>query len=695
MVFFKNNPFIRLILPLIIGILLQYNFPIPSLIIFSISLILLIAIVLLVCITISYPLNYLKGLVLSLFLISIGLLTVCFTRIEKPTHTTNKHVLLIGEINEVPLERDNNYKAKINIEAQKSGPQWQEINTKIIAYFEKPDSSLNLKAGNKIVFNTRLNDVNHQQNPFGFDYAKYLALKQISQSVYLKTNDWMLLSEDEIGIRNKALNLRKKCIDTYKSYGIKGNNLAILSALTLGYKNKLDEKVRQAYSGAGAMHVLAVSGLHVGIIYLVLNILLSWFAIFARLKKAKYTLILFVLWGYAFLTGLSPSVMRATVMFSFVLFGQITNKKVSIYNSLAASAFFLLLINPLLLFELGFQLSYIAVIGIVFFHPRIYKLIYFRYKILNWMWSLTAVSIAAQLATFPITIYHFHQFPSYFWISNIGVTLSAFILMLFSILFFTALGLPAIATIIAIAINKILTLTYLFIQWVNNLPYSIISDISFSNLQVFLLYGLLFFIAIWLTSKRYAAIFTSLFCLFMLGFLTVFYTNSRNKQSAVCVYQVRSETAIQFVTQQKSVWLSSKQHDNPYINTLINNGNIYWKSTENSVFSINELTDTIIKHEDWYYNSGFWAHNKSKGLLIHTLSNIPKNPKDSIFLDYLFVSGNPSFSLKDLPYKIIYKNVIIDGSVPNWKIKQFTPKNPNANLYTTNNQGAFIAYNEL
>ena len=166
------------------------------------------------------------------------------------------------------------------------------------------------------------------------------------------------------------------------------------------------------------MHVLAVSGLHVGIIFFILNFLLTPLNRNKRLLKIKLFLLVGALWFYAFLTGLSPSVMRSCTMFSFIVVGENLNKRTNIYNTLAASAFLLMLINPLIIFGAGFQLSYIAVISIVFFQPRLAALVAVKNRILKYVWDLFTVSVAVQIGTAPISIFYFHQFPVYFWLSN-------------------------------------------------------------------------------------------------------------------------------------------------------------------------------------------------------------------------------------------------------------------------------------
>lgn len=677
-------------MPLILGILIQFYFALDELIIGAMFITVLLGVIIISLLKLPFHLQYLKGIVLNVFIVSCGILITNLRDVEFQPIPNSEKTLLIGEITKLPDERAKNYKTEILLESQKENSSWEKVNTKIIAHIEKDTSLLSLKAGNKIVFSTKVSPMRSQQNPFGFNYAKYLSHKQIDNIVYIKKGEWTMLLANEHGFKNRALNLRQKIINLFIKYEIEDDNLAILSALSLGYKNTLDQEIRKAYNGAGAAHVLAVSGLHVGIIYLVLNFFLGWLTLFFSLRKLKFIIIFVALWGYAFLTGLSPSVLRATVMFSFVLAGFILDKRVNIYNSLAASAFFLLLLNPFLLFDIGFQLSYSAVLGIVFFHPKIYGLIFFKYKLFNWIWSLTVVSIAAQLATFPITVYHFHQFPIYFWMGNIVVTVSAALLIFLSIVLIAFSSLPIFSIIIGKIIKLIIELNFGFIQWINELPFSLITGISFSTIQVFTLYILILSFAIWLVVKKYLPLIVCLLSILLLGGLGNSEYISRSKQGAFCIYQTSYETAIQFVDYNKSWWFVTKKQDNSRINSIVEEGNLYWKTTLNEYYEINNLGDSIIENDNCFYNSGYWATQKSKGFIITTTSTLPQIPKDTLCLDYLIVTGKPKFNFKDFPSKIVFNKIIVDGSVPNWKARKFISDNEHLNIYYTGDEGAFV-----
>ena len=351
-------------------------------------------------------------------------------------------------------EKTNSYQLTLLINAKSIDSVWSFSKGKALIYIEKDSLSSKLKFGDKLLIKGNLNVLEPPKNPKEFDYKKHLENRSIYQQGYLASDDWRLLGSKSKGLDVFANDARQFLLSSLQSNGIEGDQYAIASALILGSKDELDFEVKQAYATAGAMHVLAVSGLHVGIIFLILNTLLSILDTSKKGRVVKAIILLIVLWSYAFITGISPSVLRAATMFSFVITGTVLNRKSSIYNTLAASAFFLLIINPNLLFEVGFQLSYIAVLGIVYLQPLIYKRIYTRWWLLDKVWAITAVSIAAQIATLPLTLYYFNQFPTYFMLSNLLVIPSAVVILSLGILLFITSPIPAISERLGWVLNK-------------------------------------------------------------------------------------------------------------------------------------------------------------------------------------------------------------------------------------------------
>ncbi|MEM9053079.1 MAG: ComEC/Rec2 family competence protein, partial [Bacteroidota bacterium] len=268
----------------------------------------------------------------------------------------------------------------------------------------------------------------------------------------------------------------------------------VISALVLGDKAQLDVDLRRQFVNAGVVHILAVSGLHVGIIYF----LFGWLFDLLLKKKGrllKFILLLLILWAYAALTGFSPSVLRAATMFSFISLGKYHWKYGNVYNMIAGSAVVLLVVDPLLITQVGFQLSYLAVIGIVYFHPKFYSLLTFETWLPDKIWSLTCVSLSAQLATFPLSVFYFHQFPVLFPLSNLLVIPLATAILYLGISWLILSWVPFLSSILEFLTIKATYILNLTVETFNELPIVTLRGLYLTEIETILLYSLIVTIA--------------------------------------------------------------------------------------------------------------------------------------------------------------------------------------------------------
>lgn len=325
----------------------------------------------------------------------------------------------------------------------------------------------------------------------GFDYGKYLARNGLCGVAYLYGNNIKYLStEQPSGFIQRSYLLRDKLIYQLESIGLKGSQLAIISAITLGEKGLLSNDVRDTFSAAGVSHILVVSGMHVGFIFLIIMWLMS--IISHHRKWIVVVLGLIVLWSYALLTGLAPSVVRATFMFSMMLLFRVMGEKYRVKHALCLSATILILINPNVLFNVGFQLSYLAVCGIVYFYPLFYKRIStLKSRPLRWILSSVAVTVSAQIFTLPIVIYNFNQFPIYFILSNLFVTAFAPFLFLGGIALLPLSYIPYLGVGVGWLMNYVVMIFEYIIHLIVAIPFSTIK-IYISLLEVICLYFVIF-----------------------------------------------------------------------------------------------------------------------------------------------------------------------------------------------------------
>lgn len=471
-----------------------------------------------------------------------------------------KHENFVATVLESPEEKANSYKSLLKIYAGKDGDSIVEMNENILVYFEKEDDAKRLIPGNTILFHRIPERIKNNGNPYEFDYAAYLARRKIYRRIYLSGDDWKYTAFQKFSAKVYAERTREKLLKIYHNQNLGVNETEILSALTLGYKRGLDPETKRVFSAAGAMHVLAVSGLHVGIIFGIFTLL------FGFLRKQKYGKYLFIvlaiilLWSYAFITGLSPSVMRAATMFSLVCIASNINRRANIYNSLAASAFILLLINPNNLFEVGFQLSYAAVFGIVYLQPRLARLWPVQNKIIKFFWTLLTVSFAAQIATFPITSYYFNQFPSYFWLTNLLVIPAVFILIVLGVALLVFSSVPYLGSFLALITKWLIKVIFSVLSGIEQLPASVL-EINIHPAELLFLINTFFFGYIFISKAKAKTLILMLVALFGLVSTNLLIQFRQMQRSELIVYNHSPDLVLHLIHGRQNYILSQQSID--------------------------------------------------------------------------------------------------------------------------------------
>ena len=540
---FQNIPFLRITIALIAGVIAGQYIVINEML----NLLFLVVIfMLLIYINLkySYSSSVYFGLLLSIFFLLLGIQanTIYY---RKPVLYENGVFSAI--VLESPVEKPKSYKSVVRISEVILGDSVKPTNEKVIVYFGKTPEAENLEAGDRILFSQVPQLISPKLNPYDFDFRKYYERKKIYRQVYLRDDKWQNTGLKEFSLVCKAEKFRNKLIDIYREQPLDSVEFEVLSALTLGYSRELDPETRRVFTSSGAMHVLSVSGLHVGIIFTVLSFLLAF------LKKKQWGkwifvgLVVVILWFYAFITGLSPSVLRASAMFSVYIVGDNMNKRSNIYNSLALTAFFLLLINPGNLFDIGFQLSYAALFGIVFLQSKFEKVIVIRNKVLKYFAALITVSIAAQITTFPITSYYFGQFPSYFWITNLFIIpLTGFLTPVGILLLFVS-KVPVVAGVIAFILNNTLKLCLYLLTAIENLPLSVL-PVTLNQLQLFLLiFTFIFFFSLLVKFRP----FTIKMMILLIVLLNLSFAGSeiiRQNNSQIIVYDYPGKASLHLIS---------------------------------------------------------------------------------------------------------------------------------------------------
>ena len=336
-----------------------------------------------------------------------------------------------------------------------------------------------------------------QPSNFGtsnFDYATYLKAHGVSAQTFIYLSDWRKAVVSLRGLtvmqrsRLSFLCLRHKLIERYRSLGLEGQGFAVAAAMTLGHRTDISPELREAYSAAGVSHVLALSGMHLTVIYM----LLSYIFVGRRMAFLRETLIVAVIWVYVFMVGMPPSVVRAAIIITVCSLVTLTGRDRMSLNTLALTALTMLLANPFCLYDVGFQLSFLSVAGILILHKRIGPLVppHFlqRHRLVAWLWNLFVMSCSAQLATAPLVAYHFGTVSFSFLLSNVVVIPAVTVILYLSAamlaLFFVPWLQQMVVTLIMLVVNSQNT----FLLWVASLPWSSVSGLRVSLFQLVLSY---------------------------------------------------------------------------------------------------------------------------------------------------------------------------------------------------------------
>jgi competence protein ComEC len=550
----KESPFVRLMPPLITGILIQHHVPLAiAFLCPAVAAATLAATAFqLINALQRFRLRLLTGIAVNTLIICCGaIITYYHQPTNKPGWIGNTYTSqgTIKAVLQEPLsKKEKSYKTIAAAQQLYINDSIVNLTGNIILYFSKDVQPSQLSYGSTIIINKALQPVKSSGNPGAFNYKNYCNFAAIAYQVYLTPSDFSVSPTVETRVLKKFIfQCRGSVINILRSFIAGHKEAALAEALLIGYKDELDKDLVQAYSNTGVIHIIAVSGLHLGIIYWLLNILMRPLAKKSSTKWLAVIATLAGLWLFSLLAGAGPSVIRSAVMFSFIVVGKAFSKNGLVLNNLAASAFLLLCYNPLWLWDIGFQLSYAAVLSIVLFYKPIYNLLYVKNKLPDAVWQLNAVTLSAQVLTLPLCIYHFHQFPVFFLIANmVAVPLSS-LLLIGEIILCALSFIPFLAHWIGTSIYYLIKLLNNFISNINTLPFASWSHLLINLPQLLLLTAVISAASYWLMNRYKPAFIASLLC--MMAFICIrthSFINASIQQKMI-VYNVPGKQAIDFI----------------------------------------------------------------------------------------------------------------------------------------------------
>lgn len=458
---YKEIPFVRFTLPLVAGILLRYytGYILP----YYVLIPLIIALILANSFSDDRLKSLFYGFVLNLFLLISGYLLYS-QKYNIVNNTEAPPGIYTVRVDKKPVPREKSLKVPSSIMVPSSRGKYR-AGAKIMLYFP-PESEVHLiRPGTLLELKLsplRIQDFDTLDN---FDYSRYML--HLSYKFYSFADNYTSTGEYSPGIKQRSASFQHRLMAKYSSLLNDPQSLAIVSALTLGYKDQLDEEIREKFSGAGISHIMAVSGLHVGIIMLIISGLLKMLQL--RSHPVKLLITILSVWAFAHISGLSPSVTRASLMFSFVFAGKYAGRHVNPLNSLFASAFILLVINPFILFSVSFQLSYSAVLAILLFYRKMDGLLNFSGLLLSKLWSLVSVTLLAQAGTLPFVLYYFRSVPMLSVFTNILAIPLASLIIITGLLLLTIPSSVIISDILATLLTIETKLLYSIADWISSI----------------------------------------------------------------------------------------------------------------------------------------------------------------------------------------------------------------------------------
>ncbi len=661
----RGVPFIRIIIPFIAGILLAFIQPIALLSDFYWLPICFLFLVVQQFIRLPFQYRWLSGVLINLALLLVGYQLADRHDGRKSqdhySRLATETSYLVGTINQSPTPKN---RIQLSLDVTAVGADAQSLSPcsgQLMVYLSPDSSARRLRYGDQLILQTSIRAVEGPKNPKAFDYQHYLSLRNIHYHTSPDSNQWRLLAREQgHPVLATALRLRQRALHSLHRHLGYGNEYAIVAALVLGDKRHLSEEVRNAYSDTGAMHVLAVSGLHVGLIFLGLNWLLGWVRLRSKSWKLIKTLLLLLgIWAFAVLTGASASVLRATSMFSFVILGLALQRNSSIYNTLAASAFCLLCFNPYLLFEAGFQLSYLAVVGIVFFQPKLYGLWYIENKVGDYLWKLVAVGLAAQLTTFPLTIYYFHQFPLYFWLSGLIVVPAAMLILSAGIaVLLLELVLPFLAMLVGKLLFGITWLSNSLIFLLLQLPGGLVGGLWIEGLSLALLFLIVASSMVAIEGKRMKYLLVAVGLLVVLSAQLVRSNIQHMEQQSLTVYSIHRHSQLDYFDGQQGLSLGSAGLAADKARFAVENHRMASGIKHLEQYTLGQDT---LKGKRYSLHGPYLQFNNTRLAIIdQPLSHAVR--KKRLQLDYLLLRNNPRVSVEQLNSDYDIGTLIIDAS---------------------------------
>ena len=646
----QKHPLMRLLLPLMLGIVLADAFylSLASFQGYLLGITLFSFILLFVCL---WKCKDWFALFLQLTLMGIGMLLTGRWLEKSAFSFPGKSAAYQILIEEQPEEKPRSILCKSLVIDGDSTIQIKDLHKTFLLYLAKDSASYQLAKGDTLWVYADLEPVLRSGIPDAFDYGRYLRRKGVCGSAYVASGHWQLVGhQTSSSLMDRMEKVRERLKERYRDLGFRGDELALLTALTIGEKEDLSEDIREVYSVSGASHVLAISGLHIGLLYAILWLFFTPWRSNRKLKALSVFIVIGMLWTFAALTGFPVSVVRSVIMFSLIGVSNLLQEKPHTLNTLATAAFLMLLFRPLWLFEVGFQMSFAAVASIVILHPKLSSIWEVKNQLLRWIRDLLSVSIAAQIGVVPIVAFYFHRFSVYFLLTNFWVIPMVSVVMYVAVFMLLLMPFPTIQQWVAVLEIKLIHLQNSVLENISQWPMATLDRIWLTVVEVFVWY-----VVVWLcyrffqrhSSRRTLQALAGL--LLLIGGHWWLGQHSAMKPS-ISFYNVRGCPAVHLVSDLKDSWIVASD-SLQQVDQLLRQVDPYWmhrqlamppvRTSDNQIVSFHGKRICLVNDDRWRR----------------------KTSTQKLSVDYLYVSNGYRGTLEELATLFDVQEVILDASL--------------------------------
>lgn len=610
------------------------------------------------------------------------------------SHFHDKSGFLLLKVSEPIEEKTNSFQVITRVKKIIGNDKELNVSGRLMLYLQKDSLAATVNYGDYLLIENQFQEVSDPKNPDEFNFKRFLAHSNIFHQAYRASGQWQPTGQNQgFFLMRWSLAIRQLALKTFEENHLSGREFAVVSALLLGFREYLDEDLHREFAGAGAMHILCVSGLHVGIIFMVLKFLFSFLIRFKRGRIIQTALIIILIWFYAAITGFSPSVLRAAIMFSFVALGQSLRRSTNIYNTLAASALLLMIIDPYIITRIGFQLSYLAVISIVALQPFIYKQLIFKNYILDKAWAISSVSLAAQLATGPLALFYFNQFPNYFLLANLVVIPLASLIIYSALITLVLTPIPILGMLAGKVLFGFVYAMHQSVKFVEGLPYSTSNNVFISLPETIGVFVVLVFLSLFFLQQRPKALGIAM-GVFLLICVSISARSIQNLRTGkMVVYHVNNASAIDFVSGKESVFLHCEvlQDNSRKVGFHINENRVRYGIKNVIPTNLASTAEPIVNGN--FFRRGPFVSFGQLNLFLLDQSAVHEIPEPEMAIDYLVVSKNPRANPQQALEALKPLKVIIDASNSLWNTRRWEEACQEAGIevWPVRSNGAYVA----